>query len=70
MNEKQLPDESIETLARSFYKDSQDYGFHDNDYLRSANMLLDLSMKKKSTPHEEQQREGSRIPWQQVGARK
>lgn len=40
-----LPDRTLETLARSFYKESTMYGFTQIDYVRFVNMLLDLSME-------------------------
>lgn len=39
-----IPDLTIETLSRSFYKESANYGFTQMDYVRFVNRLLDLSM--------------------------
>ena len=40
-----LPDQTLETLVRSFFKESSMYGFSQIDYVRFVNMLLDLSME-------------------------
>jgi RimJ/RimL family protein N-acetyltransferase len=39
-----LPDRTIETFARAFFRESSTYGFSQSDYLRFINRLLDLSM--------------------------
>jgi len=41
-----IPDATIETFARSFFKEASSYGFRQVDYLRFVNLLLDFSMKK------------------------
>jgi len=42
---EKLPDLTIETLARGFFKEAQTYGFSQGDYLRFVNRLLDMSMR-------------------------
>ncbi len=39
-----IPDLTIETLSRSFYRESLGYGFTQMDYVKFVNHLLDLSM--------------------------
>lgn len=39
-----VPDATIETLARSFYKQALKYGFRREDYLRFVNVLLEYAM--------------------------
>ncbi len=39
-----LPEQTLECMARGFYKESIHYGFNQLDYVRFVNMLLDLSM--------------------------
>ncbi len=41
-----IPDLTIETLSRSFFKESVNYGFTQMDYVRFVNRLLDLSMNQ------------------------
>ncbi len=43
--EKAIPEETIEAVARSLYKETNRYGFRQGDYLRLVNQLLDLSMR-------------------------
>jgi RimJ/RimL family protein N-acetyltransferase len=40
----QLPDTTIETLARGFFKEATAYGFTRMDYVRFVNILLDAAM--------------------------
>jgi RimJ/RimL family protein N-acetyltransferase len=42
-----IPDVTIETLSRNFYKETARYGFGPIDYVRFVNLLLDLSMAKE-----------------------
>jgi len=49
-----VPDRTLETLVRSFYKESSMYGFTQIDYLRFVNMLLDLSMESSASESETQ----------------
>ena len=44
-SDDKLPDQTLETLVRSFFKESSGYGFSQLDYVRFVNMLLDLSME-------------------------
>lgn len=39
-----IPDLTIETLSRNFFRESVSYGFTQMDYVRFVNRLLDLSM--------------------------
>lgn len=41
-----IPDTTIETLARSFFKQSANYGFKQDDYLKFVNILLDFAMRR------------------------
>ena len=41
----EIPEVTIETLSRSFYKEASRYGFGQIDYVRFVNCLLDLSMQ-------------------------
>lgn len=43
-SEPKLPDATIETLARGFFKEASDYGFSKVDYVRFVNVLLDTAM--------------------------
>ena len=40
-----IPVLTIETLARTFYRDSARYGFQQLDYVRFVNLLLDIALK-------------------------
>lgn len=44
-----LPDATLESLVRGFFKESSLYGFSQIDYVRFVNMLLDLSMESDLT---------------------
>jgi RimJ/RimL family protein N-acetyltransferase len=44
LNESSIPDKTLEALARSFFRDSVNYGFKKIDYLRFVNVLLDMAM--------------------------
>lgn len=46
--EPNIPDATIETFARSFFKESSGYGFKQVDYLRFVNSLLDIAMHNKN----------------------
>jgi len=48
LNESTIPDETIETLSRSFFKEFLNYGFKKVDYLRFVNALLDMAMKNSN----------------------
>ncbi len=43
-----IPALTIETLARTFYKDSARYGFQQLDYVRFVNLLLDIALKNSA----------------------
>ncbi len=43
-----IPENTIETLAKSFYKESSGYGFKQVDYLKFVNNLLDIAMKNQN----------------------
>ena len=43
--EKKIPESTIETLARSIYREAATYGFRQADYLRLVNFLLDITMQ-------------------------
>ncbi len=43
-----IPETTIETLARNFFKEASSYGFKQDDYLRYINTLLDFSMSHKN----------------------
>ena len=43
----QLPNTTIETLSRNFYKQASNYGFKQEDYLRFVNILLEYAMRPK-----------------------
>lgn len=45
MSERQpnIPDITLETLGRTFYKEAARYGFQQLDYVRFVNLLLDLA---------------------------
>ena len=45
-----LPDRTIETLARGFFREASTYGFGQGDYLRFMNRLLELSMAADGDP--------------------
>lgn len=40
-----IPEATLETLARTFFKEAYGYGFRKVDYLRFVNLLLDVFMK-------------------------
>jgi RimJ/RimL family protein N-acetyltransferase len=48
-NRRDIPDLTIETLARSFYKEAARYGFGHVDYVRFVNRVLDLATKNGTT---------------------
>ena len=41
-----IADRTIESFARSFFREAQKYGFDRADYIRFVNVLLDISMQK------------------------
>ena len=50
-----IPETTIETIARSFYKESYGYGFKQVDYLKFVNNLLDIAMKHRNGGSEQPQ---------------
>ncbi|MBN1560708.1 GNAT family N-acetyltransferase [candidate division KSB1 bacterium] len=44
LDESNIPDETLEALTRTFFKESVKYGFKKIDYLRFVNALLDIAM--------------------------
>lgn len=55
MKKSKIPDTTIEALTRNFFKESRDYGFQYEDYLKYVNVLLDhaINAKGKNNDHEE-----------------
>lgn len=45
LSAQSIPEETIEAVARSLFKETYHYGFKQVDYLRFVNLLLDMSMK-------------------------
>lgn len=45
-----IPERTLETLARGFYKESVKYGFKRVDYVRFVNCLLDIAMQDPDSP--------------------
>lgn len=43
-SQQTIPELTVETLARSFFKEATGYGFQQIDYIRFVNLLLDCSM--------------------------
>lgn len=43
-----IPDLTLETLCRTFYKQSSQYGFTHIDYVRYVNLLLDMAMQGRA----------------------
>lgn len=55
MKRSNIPDTTIEALTRNFFKESQDYGFQYEDYLKFVNTLLEYAInnKKNNVVHNE-----------------
>jgi RimJ/RimL family protein N-acetyltransferase len=49
-----IPHETLETIARSFFKAAVGYGFHQMDYIRFVNLVLDMSMKNTAVAPQRQ----------------
>ena len=47
--EETLPVQTLEAVAKSFFKQALDYGFKREDFLRYVNILLDLGLGRKGT---------------------
>ncbi len=60
-NEKSIPEETIEAIARGFFKETSSYGFRQVDYLKFVNQILDMSMKngQKKSPEKQENALGS-----------
>jgi len=43
-----IPQATLEAVARSIFKETEDYGFQQVDYLRFVNLLLDMYFKNRS----------------------
>ena len=43
-----IPDTTIETLARNFFKEASTYGFKQEDYVRYVNVMLEFAMRNKN----------------------
>ncbi|GBE30174.1 MAG TPA: N-acetyltransferase [Bacteroidetes bacterium] len=46
-----MPQQTIEAIAKSFYREATGYGFRRQDYLRYVNILLDLGLETSGTYH-------------------
>ncbi len=53
MEKSKIPDTTIEALTRNFFKESFEYGFKYEDYLKYVNVLLDYAINTKNTKSEE-----------------
>jgi len=51
MEKSKIPDATIETLTRNFFKESLEYGFKYEDYLKYVNILLDYAINVKDNLH-------------------
>jgi len=49
-NSQKIPDLTLETLSRTFYKQATKYGFAPVDYVRYVNKLLDIAMHANPRP--------------------
>ncbi len=47
-SDQRVPDNTLEILAKNFFKESLEYGFQQVDYIRFANVLFDLSMHNEN----------------------
>jgi len=48
MGKSKIPDTTIETLTRNFFKESLEYGFQYEDYLKYVNILLEYAINFKN----------------------
>jgi len=48
MEKSKIPDTTIEALTRNFFKESLDYGFKYEDYLKFVNSLLEYAISAKN----------------------
>ena len=49
-NNNPIPSQTLEALARNFYREGQNYGFDQVDFVRFVNRLLDISMSSAHQP--------------------
>ena len=49
MEKSKIPDTTIETLTRNFFKESLSYGFQYEDYLKYVNVLLEYAIDIKKS---------------------
>jgi RimJ/RimL family protein N-acetyltransferase len=55
-NKDKIPDATMETLARTFFKEASSYGFRQADYVRFVNMMLDYAMTHEFVNHEDKEK--------------
>ncbi|MCF6268302.1 MAG: GNAT family N-acetyltransferase [Melioribacteraceae bacterium] len=48
MEKSKIPDTTIEALTRNFFKESLDYGFKYEDYLKFVNSLLEYAIRNRN----------------------
>lgn len=63
-----IPDLTLETLSRTFYKEATKYGFTHVDYVRYVNLLLDMAMQGRSKAAEPGDDVGSSVTLAQDAA--
>ncbi|MBU0474010.1 MAG: GNAT family N-acetyltransferase [Bacteroidetes bacterium] len=51
MEKSKIPDTTIETLTRNFFKESLEYGFKYEDYLKYVNILLEYAIDVKDNQY-------------------
>lgn len=51
MEKSKIPDATIETLTRNFFKESLEYGFKYEDYLKYVNILLEYAIDVKDNQY-------------------
>ncbi len=54
MEKSKIPDATIEALTRNFFKESLDYGFKYEDYLKFVNSLLEYAISTKNNGFEKE----------------
>ncbi len=62
VTESAVPTETLETIARSFFKAAVGYGFSQLDYIRFVNLLLDMSLKNNAVRSAEGTRPTPTVP--------
>jgi len=48
-NENSIPDKTLESMARGFFRESTQYGFKKMDFVRFVNYLLDIALKNSQS---------------------